>query len=420
MCVENALITIPAMDTALWSMGDLNRLRTIQQYRDRVLNQRAAAEQIGVSTRQFRNLLRAVERAGPSGLLHGNRSQIPVNRKDDALRDRVRHLLTTRYADLPPRHAWEKLTERHHLRISDDWLRGFMADSGLWTPRARRAQPIHRTWRPRRETYGAMAQFDGSYHRWFEDRAPEACLLAAIDDATSTVPMAQFLDHEGVVPVFTFWRLYVATHGKPLVIYVDRFSTYRDHRREETGDPDLLTQFERAMGELGIHVICARSPQAKGRVERLFGTLQDRLVAELRLEQISDPAEANRFLAERFLPEHNARFGVEPVRGGDAHRPLTVSERAQLDAIFSVQETRTIRNDYTIAYQNRWYQLLPTPGRAIRPDAAVTVEHRLDGSLHVRLRGKYLLYDVLPKRPHRDLNRLPWVLTEATAPAFLQ
>lgn len=408
------------MDTPRWSMANLNRLRTIQQYRDHVLSQAGAAAQVGLSARQFRRLLRAVEDTGPTGLLHGNSGRIPVNRKDDHVRTRIRSLLMDRYAGLPPHHAWEKLTERHGLCVSDEWLRTFMTAEGIWTPRVRRQQPTHRTWRPRREAYGQMIQFDGSYHPWFEDRAPEACLLAAIDDATGQVPMAQFMDHEGVVPVFTFWRMYVGIHGKPLTLYVDRFSTYRNHGREQTGDPDLQTQFERAMGDLGIHVICAQSPQAKGRVERLFGTFQQRLVAELRLAGISDPAAANSFLVERFLPDFNARFRVEPVRAGDAHRPLTAQERSMLDAIFSVQETRTIRHDYTVAYRNAWYQILPTPGRAIRPEETVTVEHRLDDSIHLRLRGKYLRYDTLPKRPRRDPARLPWVLTGTTAPTIFR
>lgn len=408
------------MDTALWSMADLNRLRTIQQHRDGVLSQRAAAEQVGVSTRQFRRLLRAVERGGPHGLLHGNHDRVPVNRKDDALRNRIRSLLTARYAGLFPTHAWEKLAERHGIDVSDEWLRQFMVAEQFWEPRARRRPPIHRTWRPRREAYGQLIQADGSYHRWFEDRAPEACLLAAIDDATGTVPMAQFAADEGVVPVFTFWRIYVSTHGKPLAVYVDRFSTYRNHGRERTGDPDLQTQFERAMGDLGIHVICARSPQAKGRVERLFGTLQQRLVAELRLERISDTAEANRFLAERFLPDHNARFGVEATHRGDVHRRLTAVERLQIDGIFAIQERRVVRNDFTVAFGNRWYQLTPTPGRAIRPGDDVTVEVRLDGSLHIALRGRYLNFHELPRRPHRDPMAIPWVLTSATAPAFFR
>lgn len=408
------------MATTLWSMEDLNRLRTVQQYRDGTLSQQDAADQIGVRARQFRRLLHACEWFGPIGLLHGNRGRVPPNRKDDRLRARVCRLLTTRYVGLPPHHAWEKLTERHGIAISDEWLRQFMVREGLWQPRARRQPPTHRQWRPRREAYGQLVQFDGSYHRWFEDRAPEACLLAAIDDGTGTVPLAWFADGEGVAPVFTFWRDYVMVYGKPLAVYVDRFSTYRDHAREVTGDPDLLTQFERAMGELGVHVICARSPQAKGRVERLFGTLQERLVAELRLAGISETAAANAFLTERFLPDFNARFGVEPARHGDAHRPLTTVERTGLDAIFSVQEARVVRNDFTIAHGNRWYQLLPTPRRVVRPGDDVVVERRLDGSIHLRLRGRYLRYEVLPKRPHRDPTRLPWVLTEVTAPSFLR
>lgn len=406
----------PAMDTAQWSMEDLDRFRTVQQYTDGALGAAAAADHLGVSTRQLRRLRRAVEHDGPDGLLHGNRNRHPVNRKRERLRNRIRSLLTSRYAGLPPQHAWERLTERHGITVSNEWLRQFMVAESLWVPRSRRRMPIHRTWRPRRSVYGDMLQADGSYHRWFEDRAPEACLLAAIDDATSRVPAAAFVDHEGVIPVFSFWKTYVAAHGKPLSVYVDRFSTYRHPNRGKVAeDPDLATQFERAMRELGIHVIHAWSPQAKGRVERLFGTLQHRLVAELRMGGISDAAEANRFLAEQFLPDHRKRFSVEPERTGDAHRVLTRTERTTLDAVFSVQETRVIRNDFTIAFRNRWYQIRPTPRMAIRPEETVTVEVRLDGSVFLRLRGTYLRHDVLPRRPaHRDPESAPWVLTPQT------
>lgn len=404
------------MDTTQWSMEDLDRLQTVRQYEDGVFDQEGAASHLDLSTRQFRRLLRAVEREGPDGLLHGHRGRTPEHAISHHTRARIRSLLTSRYVGLPPRHAWEKLTEHHGVEVSDEWLRQFMISEGFWVPRSRRRLPTHRSWRPRRSVYGDMLQADGSYHRWFEDRGPEACLLAAIDDATSRVPDAAFVASEGVVPVFSFWKEYVRIHGKPLSVYVDRFSTYRhpDHGKVSE-DPDLQTQFERAMGDLGVHVIHAWSPQAKGRVERLFGTLQHRLVTELRLEGIGDPAEANRFLRERFLTDHNQRFAVAPERSGDAHRPLTREERFRLDAIFSIQEPRIIRNDYTVTYRNRWYQIRPTPRRAIRPSEEVTVEHRLDGSIHLNLRGTYLRYDLLPRRPvPRDPTVQSWVLTEQT------
>jgi hypothetical protein len=209
-----------------------------------------------------------------------------------------------------------------------------------------------------------MEQFDGSYHHWFENRycdelgdSIEVCLLASIDDATGRITRAQFTKNEGVVAVFEFWKEYILDIGKPLSIYLDKFSTYKINHKAAVDNYEFMTQFQRAMLDLGINLISAHSPEAKGRVERLFLTLQDRLVKEMRLANISTPEEGNRFLKEVFLPKFNSRFAVVPLREGDVHKKLSEIDIKNLNRIFSVQSTRRINNDFTIQFKNHWYQL---------------------------------------------------------------
>ena len=184
-------------------------------------------------------------------------------------------------------------------------------------------------------------------------------------------------------------------------IYLDKFSTYKVNHKNAVDNADMMTQFERAMQELGIKVICANSPEAKGRIERLFGTLQDRLVKEMRLRNIKSREDANRYLTEEYLSEHNHRFSVVPKQEGDAHRPLTKELRERLSSIFSIQSERRVNNDYTIQFKSRWFQLAATQETTVYKRDTVTMEERLDGTLHVRLNDVYLTYTELPERPKR-------------------
>ena len=260
-----------------------------------------------------------------------------------------------------------------------------------------------------------MQQFDGSYEYWFEDRADKCCLLAAIDDATGRITQAQFALHEGVTPVFTFWGQYLLTNGKPHSIYMDKFSTYKMPERWVIQNHDLKTQFQRAMSELGIEPIFAHSPQAKGRVERLFRTLQDRLIKELRLHTISTMEEGNRFLKEVFIPQFNKQFSVEPALSTNAHRPLTAKEEQNLDSILSRQYERTIQNDFALSFNNMWYQLTKEQPVTVCKKDVVIVEEHLNGSVRIRLRGKYLHHQTLPQRPQKA-TVIPWVLPKARVP----
>jgi transposase-like protein len=290
----------------------------------------------------------------------------------------------------------EQLAKQKEIILSRETVRSIMADNDLWKAKTRTGPALHRAWRERRPLFGELIQFDGSYHRWFED-GEEYCLLGAIDDATSRIVRACFDDNEGVQAVFRFWKGYIEAHGLPTALYMDKFSTYKINHKSAVDNEELMTQFQRAMNELGIEVIHANSPEAKGRVERLFGTLQDRLVKEMRLEDIKSRDDANRFLSEEYLPDHNRRFAVEARQVGDAHRPLTPELQRCLSSIFSIQSERQVGNDFTLRFKNQWYQLGVTQEIAVYPKDTVTIEERLDGTVHIRLKESYLSFTAISK-----------------------
>lgn len=390
------------------SQRELTRLEIIQRLLQKEYSNAHAAELLRLCVRQVKRLKKKVRRLGAAGLIHASRGRVGHHRLDQSEHETIVELLRKHYHDFKPTFAAEKLHERHHIDHDPKTIRSIMIQEHLWTPKKVRAGSEHRSWRLRRSSFGEMQQFDGSYEYWFEDRAPKCCLLASIDDARGTITKAQFALHEGVVPVFTFWREYLQTHGKPLSIYMDKFSTYKMPERWIVQNHDLKTQFQRAMSELGIEPIFAHSPQAKGRVERLFETLQDRLVKELRLQGISTMEEGTRFLKEIFIPKFNAQFGVEPRSTTDSHRSLTAKEQQNMDAVFSRQYERTIGNDFTVSFHNHWYQITKDQPVTVCKKDAVTIEERLGGSVWIRLRGKYLHYALLQERPKKVAA--PWVI----------
>jgi hypothetical protein len=274
---------------------------------------------------------------------------------------------------------------------------------------------------PRKEYVGELIQFDGSYHLWLENRFVdqqrepiEVCLLAAIDDATGTITKAKFADNEGVAAVFTFWKEYVEQIGKPLAIYLDAFSTYKINHKAAVDNKELKTQFQQAMQSLAITLITAHSAEAKGRVKRLFGTLQDRLVKEMRLANITTPESGNTFLKEIFLPKFNNKFAVIPAKTGNVHRSLSKPEKSQISHTFSTHGTRRINLDFTIQFKNIWYQLIEIQPTTVRPLERVIMETWLDGSIHIVLKGYELAYLVLPERPKKRRIRQPIILTTHT------
>jgi hypothetical protein len=400
------------------SNREIKRYDVIKKLIGCEINGSEAAELLQLSVRHTKRLKAKVKKQGAAGLVHGNRGQAGNHKLPDKEKQKIITLIRRHYPDFKPGFAAEKLRERHNIVRDPKTIRQIMIGEGLWKAKVKKKN-IHRSWRQRKANFGEMVQFDGSYEHWLEDRngSGEICLLAGIDDATGVVTKAKFSSDEGVFPVFGFWREYIITHGKPYSVYVDKFSTYKMNQRVAIENHDTKTQFERAMSELNIEPITAHSSQAKGRVERLFHTLQDRLIKELRLADICTVEQANEFLKKTFLPDFNARFAVEPRAKTNLHKKLNQIEIKKLDSIFSRQYRRTVRSDWTISFNKQWYQLTEQQPVTVCKDDVVTVEQRLDDSIHFRFRGKYLNYELLPERPQKLKGVIPWVIAAGQTPA---
>lgn len=384
-------------------MRDIDRLKIIQQVLDGRLNARQAAAQLNLSRRQVVRIKHRLVRHGNCGIVHRLRGRPSNHRLDPGLIQRaIQKLRQPLYEGFGPTFANEQLREEG-LVLSTASLRRVMMTAGLWNPRS--PQPQHRSWRPRRDCLGELVQLDGSDHAWFEGRSPRCVLVAYIDDATSRILYAEFVNVEDTLTLLRTTRTYLQRHGRPVAFYVDKDSIYKTNRRttieEALRDAYPSTQFTRAMAELGIGVMTADSPQAKGRVERLFHTLQDRLVKELRLASIADTGSANQFLWRTYLPAHHAQFAVPPANTTDAHRPLLTRHR--LEEILSVRTERTLANDYTLRFQHQCFQVLPEQPVRIRPKDTVVVETRLDGSTQLRCKDRYLRFIPIAQPPSRPL-----------------
>jgi len=384
----------------IMSPKELKRYEIIKKVINQELKGVEAAKLLSITDRHFRRLKKKVIAHGAKGLIHGHRGQPSNRRLPETERQRIINLINKYYVDFGPLLAAEKLASRHNIHRHHSTIRNIMIAEGIWRPKQKQKKQ-YRSWRARKASLGEMIQYDGSYEYWFENRGPKCCLLAAIDDATSKV-WAKFAHHEGVWPTFAFWQSYLKHFGKPYSIYVDKFSTYSMNHKLAQENPDTLTQFQRAMeNDLKIKIIHALSPAAKGRVERLFKTLQDRLIKEMRLNNISDIKQANIFLETEFLPQFNAKFMVEPKIQADLHQPLNQSERKRLNSIFSRQYERVVRNDFTVHHKKQRFQLSKKQPATICQKDKIIVEEHCDGSIYFRLRGKYLNYQTLPPLPKK-------------------
>lgn len=380
---------------------ELSRYEVIKRLIAKEINGTEAAKQMGLTVRQVKNIKAKVKKAGVEGIIHGLRGKSGNKGLSDEKIKRIKQIVKNKYHDFGPTFAAEKLQEDNNINISKEKLRLLMVDWGLRTIKSRKKNKEYRSWRQRKEQFGEMEQFDGSYHYWLENRGDECCLLASIDDAEGKITGLKFVDWEGVKNGFNFWERYFEKHGKPLSIYLDKHSTYKQNQKSVFDDPKALTQFQRAMMDLSIKIIHAHSPQAKGRIERLFGILQDRLIKELRLAGISTIKEANQFVEKVFIPKFNSRFAVRPQKKGNLHKSLTKWEKDNLDKIFSIQTKRTVSNDFTVRHQGKWYQLGQVQPTLVLKRDKVLMEERIDGVMFISLRGKYLDYKVLPKRPDK-------------------
>lgn len=390
------------------SKEELKKYGVINRLINKEINGSEAAQQLHLCIRQIKYLKAGVIKYGTGAIIHKSRGLTGNRKLKAAFIEKVEKIVKRTYSDFGPTLAAEKLNEMHHLKIGKETLRQLMINWELWQVHPRKKNKQYRHWRPRKEHYGEMQQFDGCYHKWFEDKAPECCLLAAIDDATGAITKLWFDTNESVRAVFSFWKDYTREKGAPVAIYLDKYSTYKINHKSAVDNQDLLTQFQRAAQEVGIRLITAHSPEAKGRVERLFETLQDRLVKELRLKNISTREAANEYLEKEFVPWFNKKFSVVAQQTGNVHRQLTSDEKSELDAIFSVQTTRIVNNDFTIRFKNMWLQLEKDQPVLVRKKEAVLIEERLDESIWIRFRERYLDFKILPERPIKAyLEKLP-------------
>jgi transposase len=387
-------------DMLTMSRREAMRLHIVHQALERKLTQREAARLMGLSERQVRRLVKRVRGEGDEGICHRARGNASNRRIPPQVKARVLALFRTQYSDFNLVHATEKLGELHGLTVHAETLRLWVRAAGL--PYRRRKARAHRRWRERKAHRGELLQFDGSHHDWFEGRGPRCVLLGAIDDATNTVA-GRFYDYEGTWPALDSLKRYIRRYGIPQSIYLDKHTTYKSGApptlEEQLQDQQPLSQVEQSLAALGIEVIHANSPQAKGRVERLFKTLQDRLVREMRLRGIKSVAEANAFL-RLYLPQHNQRFRQPAASPADLHRPAPPSRT--LDRVFCIRTERTVKRDFTVAHNGKLYQI----ERATRAQK-VTVEERLDGTLHLTYHGQELRYRPIPRRPSAATPPLP-------------
>ncbi len=388
-------------DMIMASQEELRRLHVIQKVLEGGLKQVEAAEILCLSSRHIRRVVKRVRGEGERGIVHRLRGR-PSNRKiPDQHKDKVIKLYRTTYKDFGPTLASEKLLERDGVSISDETLRRWLIETGDWR-RVRKGRR-HRQWRERKGHRGEMVQIDGSHHAWFEDRGESCVLMGYIDDATGDV-LGRFYDYEGTMPAMDSFKRYIRKHGLPLKVYLDKHSTYKSTAKPTVEDElegmEPLSEFERALKELGVEVSHAHSPQAKGRIERLFRTFQDRVIKEMRLRGIRTIEEGNRFL-EEYLPLYKKRFSVRPRGKEDLHRPLP--RGMDLSAILCIKTERTLRNDFTVVHNHKLYQV-----EEATKASKVIVQDRMDGSMRVTYQGRALRFREITERPLKE-NQQPIV-----------
>jgi len=367
----------------------------------------AAAEVIGLSLRQTRRVWKRFKADKDAGLVHKLRGRASNHALDQDMRERIVKLHQERYADFGPTLACQKLLEEHELSVSPNTLTGLLKARGLWERRRRRDK--HRQRRQRRACFGSMVQKDGSHHDWFEGRGERCVLMVMIDDATSRT-YARFYPAETTGAAFDLFERWVRRYGIPRSIYADRHSIYRDEDH-----PDKPTQYGRAMQELSVELIAAHSPQAKGRVERMNATLQDRLVKEMRLRRISSIAAGNDFLETKFLEDLNHRYAITAAREADLHRQMDAG--IVLEEVLCVAEQRVVGNDWCVRWQNRWLQIDAEHAGLNLPGKKVTVKQRGDGLLVMLCKSQRLSFRELPAPPAPLRRKKPVINNQRYKPA---
>ncbi len=376
------------------SKKERERLLVLSRVRDQGMSLKSATKALSISYRQTRRIYKRFLDKGDAGLIHKSRGKMSGRGFDPSFRQTVLELYKTKYSDFGPTLAAEKLLEEDGLTVDHETLRRWLLKEGLWQRRRKRS--VHRQRRTPRARFGELVQMDGSHHLWFEERAPKSCLMNMVDDATKTTLSLMDNEETTSVSMRLLWA-WIDKYGIPQAVYVDHknvFATDREPTIEEQLKGEIpLTHFGRACDKLGIQVIRANSPQAKGRVERNHRVYQDRLVKEFRLKRIQALEPANKLLASGFVDGLNERFAKAPADPIDRHRPLG---KIDLAAVFSFEYQRTIGNDFTVRFEGRLFQItkqIPLP----QPKEKLVVQVRLDSSVHLIYKTKALEFIEITK-----------------------
>lgn len=382
-------------DIIIMRQKELKRLHVIHKVLSGELRQVEAAEILSLSDRQIGRIVKRIREEGDSGIQHKSRGRASSRRLPKKLKDRVVKLYLEQYKGFGPTLTSEKLLERDRIALSKETVRKWLIEAGQWqkgrNPRA------YRQWRERKWHYGEMLQMDGSHHDWFAGRRPKCVLMGYIDDATGRI-FCRFYEYEGTIPAMDSFKRYIREHGIPLSVYFDKHTTYKSTAEpsieDELNGTEPLSEFGRALTELGVKLIHAHSPQAKGRIERMFNTLQDRLVKEMTLRNIATIEEANTFL-KSYMSYHNKRFAVKPKEQDDLHREIPSG--LNLDNILCIRTERTLRNDSTIAHNGRLYQI-QEPVKSKK----VLVHERVNGKMLITHNGVSLKFKEITARPEKQ------------------
>lgn len=375
------------------SAKELTRLEVMQRLKEKRLLQKEAARLLGLSVRQVKRVWQKYRKQAANGLVSAKRGQASNHRLDAGVVRQALDLVKEKYSDFGPTLAHEKLVEGHQMQISRESVRKIMIEEGVWKPRRKKKEQVHQM-RERRACFGELVQIDGSDHAWFEERGERCTLLVFIDDATGNLVALWFVEDETFFAYCEAARHYFEREGKPVAFYSDKHGVFRVNAAQPLGTTAGLTQFGRAMQELDIQIICANSPQAKGRVERANQTLQDRLVKELRLRNLSTIEAANAYL-EEFRADFNRRFAVPPRSTQDAHRPLLHTEN--LDRILTHQRSTSLSKNLTVQYNKIIYQIQTERQTYTLHNAPVLICENAKGEVTILYKNKPLPYTTYKK-----------------------
>jgi len=382
-------------DIIAMSQKELKRLHVIHKVVEGSLTQVRAAEIISLGERQIRRIVKRIGVEGDKGIQHRSRGKESNRKAPKGLIERVTRLYREKYQGFGPTLTAEKLLEVEGIDVSKETVRTWLMGSGQWQ-KGRRVK-THRQWRERKSCFGEMLQLDGSHHDWFDNRRPKSVLMAYIDDATSKV-YGRFYEYEGTIPAMDSFKRYIRKYGIPMSVYMDKHTTYKSTAEpsieDEINGTTPLSEFGRALTELEVQIIHAHSPQAKGRIERLFKTLQDRLVKEMTIRGINTIDEANKYL-DTYLSIYNKRFAVRAKAQDNLHREIP--RELNLDKVLCIRTVRALRNDFTIAHNSKLYQI----EKGIRAKE-VTVEERVNGSMIITFNDVRLPFREITTRPEKQ------------------